>query len=66
MTTEPWRPGNNGAGKHIWFVCRKVSDHPKGMPYEYHEDKRGQLIRYKTRASAMKVAEQLNQQEVAV
>lgn len=52
-----WRPANNGAGARIWFVC---TDAASAAEVQYHWSVRGDLIRYKSHASAARAAERLN------
>lgn len=56
----PWHAANNGAGARPWFILRESAEFPRSTGHtEYHEDARGDLIRYTTQG-AFKKAAQLN------
>lgn len=69
VAAEPlpeWEAVNNGASKRPWFVQRKGADHgdwPGGSHLWYHENGRGDLVRFGSRATAQRRADGLNLEE---
>lgn len=67
---HPWTIGNNGAGARPWFVIRERVQvdgiwTEARLADRYHENDKGDLIRYKRADTAQAVANGLNRKESA-
>lgn len=61
MKMPDWKPANNGAGKHPWFLIRGAwAGTYIPLSEQYHINKRGELIRYKDYETAKRRADKLN------
>lgn len=64
-TPGPWEAGNNGVCKMRWFVCRvRDTAHPAG-PLDYQFNAKDELRRFGSYATAQRLADKLNQENVA-
>ena len=62
-----WQTANHGAGKRIWFLIRGSGIESDRIPVRdrYHNNARGDLIRYASHETARRAADALNAQEAA-